>query len=721
MDLKNKFWLFTVVASVLILTVVGLLLTAFWHQLSPAEQTALKDIVLEHFGLMFLVGFLMAGGAVIALDAIFNNYVIPLNKLAEEVTLIATVNPSHRVVPQGLTGFVRLAQRINEAADRLQEMERTVEEKIREASSALEREKNVLEGIISELTEGVVACNLEGEILLYNRRAKLMLYQKSQYGEYHIYGGEFIGLGRSIFGIINRSVIQHALDELRKRLQRGDRELVVSLVTTVAGNQLLRIQLIPIVEGSREITGFIGVLRDITERVEKDSHRGSLLQSLTETTRSSLASIRAASENLLQFSDMPAEQQRRFIEIVRDESLALSRHLEEATASKYFQVQWPLERMRVGDLMWAIKREVEEKTPVAVTIDRFDEGLWVRVGTYSIVHSARFIMDRVHAEMKVDRFRCRAAEAGKFMSVDLVWKGPAIRIDRLKDWERQRISFDQEIIPLSLREIVKRHGGEVWSRKDKDSENAYFRFLLPAAEPSRKKPEEPEPASEALTAGSRPEFYDFDLFTRPVPRSSMEDRPLSQLMYTVFDTETTGLNPRGGDEIISFGAVRVLNGRILYDEVFDQLVDPRRNLPRQSMEVHGISPEMLQGQPTIDKVLPLFHQFVQDTVLVAHNAAFDMLLLQLKEEPTGVRFTNPVLDTLLLSAVVHPSQKDHNLEGIARRMGVDVRGRHTALGDALVTAEMFLKIVPLLEHAGIRTLGEALAASKKTYYARIKY
>ena len=75
----------------------------------------------------------------------------------------------------------------------------------------------------------------------------------------------------------------------------------------------------------------------------------------------------------------------------------------------------------------------------------------------------------------------------------------------------------------------------------------------------------------------------------------------------------------------------------------------------------------------------------------------------------------------LLSAVVHPQQESHRLEAIAERLGVPVLGRHTALGDAMVTAEVFLKLVPLLEAMGIRTLGEALAAAQKTYFARVSY
>jgi DNA polymerase-3 subunit epsilon len=233
----------------------------------------------------------------------------------------------------------------------------------------------------------------------------------------------------------------------------------------------------------------------------------------------------------------------------------------------------------------------------------------------------------------------------------------------------------------------------------------------------------PEPTARqtAPATPSRPEYYDFDLFHQPGQTPDLDERALAELAYTVFDTETTGLEPSQGDEIISIGALRIVNARLLRHEAFDQLVDPRRPLTPESIPIHGITPDMLVGQPTIAEVLPAFHQFCEDTVLVAHNAAFDMRFLQLKEEATGVRFTHPVLDTLLLSAVLHPHQNAHRLEAIAERLGVNVVGRHTALGDAIVTGEVFLKMIPLLAEHGIRTLGDARAAAERTYYARISY
>jgi DNA polymerase-3 subunit epsilon len=188
--------------------------------------------------------------------------------------------------------------------------------------------------------------------------------------------------------------------------------------------------------------------------------------------------------------------------------------------------------------------------------------------------------------------------------------------------------------------------------------------------------------------------------------------------YTVLDTETTGMNPSAGDAIVAIGAVHVVNGRVLERETFDRLVDPRRAVSPASTAVHGISGDMLAGQPTIDEVLPELAAFAAGTVLVGHNVDFDLRFLEVAQKHDGGWMDQPALDTLLLSAALHPDASEHRLDAVAQRLGVPVLGRHTALGDALVTAEVFLRLLRLLAARGVHTLDEARELTARTKHAR---
>ena len=341
--------------------------------------------------------------------------------------------------------------------------------------------------------------------------------------------------------------------------------------------------------------------------------------------------------------------------------------------------------------------------------------VWLRVDSFSVVSVLTGTMARLAREFGVREVTLALRPEGRFARLELAWPGEAATQEWLQRWEGELRAGGGESASAAMREVLARHGGEAWCAAADGGRVLRLTVLLPASEAGT-------PAA-ARRVGARPEFYDFDLFHKPGQSRELDERPLAQLAYTVFDTETTGLEPSGGDEIISIGAVRIVNGRLLHHESFHQLIDPRRPVPPQSTAVHGITPEMLAGQPGIERVLPAFHAFAEDTVLVAHNAAFDMRFLQLKEAATGVRFIQPVLDTLLLSAVAHPGLErgEHNLEAIAARLGVPVEGRHTALGDALATAEVFLRLTALLAERGIHTLGQAREASQQTFYARLGY
>jgi len=203
--------------------------------------------------------------------------------------------------------------------------------------------------------------------------------------------------------------------------------------------------------------------------------------------------------------------------------------------------------------------------------------------------------------------------------------------------------------------------------------------------------------------------------------ASVLDQPMRSLVYTAFDTETTGLQPSNGDEIIQIGALRVTDGHVDAEHAFEALIDPKRPISPESEKIHGITDAQVQGKPGINQVLPEFYDFCEGSVLLGHNVAFDMRFLQIKEESARVVFRQPVIDTLLLSAVAYPNQVHHSLEASMALLGVSIEHRHSAYSDAVATAEVFLKLVPLLEERGIITLGQAIEASKKTPYARLAY
>jgi DNA polymerase-3 subunit epsilon len=346
-----------------------------------------------------------------------------------------------------------------------------------------------------------------------------------------------------------------------------------------------------------------------------------------------------------------------------------------------------------------------------------DGSLWLKVDSFSLLQALTSLAGRLNDELGVRDVELRLAAAGAQRAhLDLIWSGKVLNTETAMGWELDPMSIGGESLPLSVRDVVARHGGEFWFQRERTRHQAFFRFRLPLAAA-----QDETAAATAQPAGSRPEFYDFDLFQASPASGALDERRLAELTYTVFDTETTGLDPSLGDEIIQIGATRIVNGKLLQHETFDQLVDPRRAISEASIAIHGIRPEMLAGQPTIEEVLPAFHAFARDTVLVAHNAAFDMRFLQLKQALTGIRFEHPVLDTLLLSAWLHPNQESHALEAIAMRLGVDASGRHAALPDAMLTAAVFLKLVPLLADKGVRTLAQAREAERKTYYARLTY
>ena len=711
------------------IVVLGLLMTGpflvtavlVWASAQPAEQALLLQLIAPHLSLGALMTAFGFAVGLLVIRYLFREYVHGLLKMVENLRLMLSANRNFRVTPEGPPEVQLLAMATNDLAQQRDGLMDDVDAQIAAAKASVEEEKNRLAALMSELAQAVVVCNLDGRILLYNSRARLQFKALAQ-GSTAGVGGALIGLGRSIFSILERNQIDHALEVVRQRLHKGTATAIANFITSARGGQLLRVQLVPVLstgEASekREMSGYVLTVENITRSLEQESRRDQVLQSLTDGSRGSLANIRVAVGNLMDYPDMDGEIRERFVGIISDEVVRMSQRLDQ-TMSEFadsLKTRWPLEDVLGVDVIAAAQRRIEQQLDLTTKTEEVDEGLWLRVESFSLVFSICFLASRLIEHYQIKELRFRLLPFGKLAYLDLIWAGHAMSSETFYSWENDPMHVGRDASPLSLRDVVDRHGGEIWYDREKAAHRAFCRFVLPVATP-----DEAVQADALPVDGSRPEYYDFDLFHFR-DQSIDLDRPLSDLTYTVFDTETTGLEPAAGDEIIQIGAVRIVNGRLLRQESFDQLVDPEKFLRPEGVRVHGITDDMVRGQPHIDVVLPAFHEFCSDTVLVAHNAAFDMRFLQLKEERTGVVFSQPVLDTLLLSGVLQPNQDSHQLDSIAERLGINVTARHNALGDAQATGEVFLKMLPLLGQMGIVTLRQALEASEKTYFARVKY
>ncbi|THF60526.1 3'-5' exonuclease [Pseudothauera rhizosphaerae] len=730
MPARSRFILAVVVLGLLMTGPFLLTAALIWAETEGAGRDALLQTIAPHLPLGTLITAAGYALGVVVVRNLFRQYVQGFERLGEQLRLMLGTNRNFRVEPSGPPEVRAVISVANELAQQRDVMMDDVEAQIERAKARVEEEKNRLAALMSELTQSVVVCNLDGRILLYNNRARAQFRALSE-APGVAGGGELIGLGRSIYTVFERNLIAHALETIQQRLRRHAVQPVSNFVTTTRSGQLIRVQMSPVLsapeapaeggeggEGSERVaTGFILLLDNITRDFESESRRDQMIHTLTEGNRASLANVRAAAE-MLDYPDLQGELRERFSKVIRDEVQSMSARLDGAATefADALKSRWPLEDMLGADLVAAAQRRIETLLGLPTKEDEVDPCLWIKVDSFSLLQALTYLASRLSDEFEVREVRFRLSGSGRLVHLDLIWSGQAMSTETVMSWELEPMRIAGENSPLAVRDVIDRHGGEMWLEREKVRHRAFFRILLPAAVPR-----EELDLGAGFKSESRPEYYDFDLFSWADRAHALDDRLLAELAYTVFDTETTGLNPSEGDEIVQIGATRVLNGKLLRQESFEQLVDPRRPMPRPASEITGITPDMLRGQPPIEKVLPAFHAFAADTVLVAHNAAFDMRFLQLKEGITGLAFDQPVIDTLLLSAVVHPNQESHSLDAIAQRFGLTNDGRHTALADAVVTAEVLIKLIPLLAERGIRTLRDAREAAEKTYYARLKY
>jgi DNA polymerase III epsilon subunit family exonuclease len=202
-------------------------------------------------------------------------------------------------------------------------------------------------------------------------------------------------------------------------------------------------------------------------------------------------------------------------------------------------------------------------------------------------------------------------------------------------------------------------------------------------------------------------FKIVDNNTIELQEDSWQSRLLKELDFVVVDVEATGAKTPP-NRLIELGAYRIRAGRIV--DKFLSLVNPEIPIPRFVIALTGISNDMVRAAPVFAEVAPRWLDFVNDSVLVAHNAPFDTSFLnhEISRVYPGHRMVNPHLCTVKLSRRIMPELNNHRLDTIADHFSIPIISRHRAGSDALATAEIFLLLLSKLEEKhGIKDLANA--------------
>jgi len=199
--------------------------------------------------------------------------------------------------------------------------------------------------------------------------------------------------------------------------------------------------------------------------------------------------------------------------------------------------------------------------------------------------------------------------------------------------------------------------------------------------------------------------------------------PLALVPFAVIDTELTGLNSKR-DSVVSVGAVTMIGTRIELGRCLHRLVSPRADFTRESVVVHGITPDDVAEKPPLEAVAAELLAFCGDRVLVGHFLSIDLGFLA--RESAAVRaaeWRRRAVDTMRIQAWVEQQRHRHdgrfvapegelNLVALAQRHGIRVGGAHNALADAFMTAQLLQRQLRELPDLGVRTLGDLLRVGK---------
>ncbi|MEL6207697.1 MAG: 3'-5' exonuclease, partial [Pseudomonadota bacterium] len=565
----------------------------------------------------------------------------------------------------------------------LTETKSALAEAVERETTRLAIENARLQALLADVPAGVLLCAPDHQIVFYNGPAAALLTAEHA-----------PGLDRSLLDYLNPAPVRAAYERLSLP-ERAGTATDLLCATTQSGDVLAgRMRLLDLPQGRGDRPGYVLTLRDVTADLALHAGREALLEEVFERVRRPAANLQTV---LAAGSARGAEGRAALLAEVEGLATTIT-----DLGARYDAARggwWPMADTRAGELAEAVATQAGQ-AGIALAVEAGD--LRLQCDAFQLVALLSHLAERLVGEHEAHGLSLQVAaeEGGALLS--LSWTGPVLPVARLEAWLGRPLEVG--LADTTGRSVLAAHGTEVWPEPGPRETEA--RLCVPLALSAVGAP--------AGASETRRAVYDFDLLDRDPP-GALAETPLTALTCIVFDTETTGLLPSSGDEIVQIAAMRILGGRVVEGEAFETLVNPGRSIPAVSTEVHGITEAMVADAPPIDVAARRFHAFAEGAVLVAHNAPFDLEFLRRHEAGIGARFDHPVLDTVLLSAVVFGQAQTHTLDALTDRLGITIppEARHTAMGDTIATAAALEKLIPMLAGQGITTFGEAIAACRR--------
>lgn len=666
MGLRSRILLFFVTVA---LGAIGALGLGLWAAYRHAHNPEFLDTSLQ----AAIVGALGILAVVAAIWLLFDRHIArPIEMIASAMRARTHAKVEQEIDGHGGRYLGDLAAAASTTANALSETRNALAETVARETARLAGDNSKLEQLLADVAPAVLLCTGRHHLVFYNTSAQDMLSTEETP----------VCLGRSLFDYLSDGAPRSTHQRL---VEMNMPDAVLEFVCLAPRRRRLagRMRL----AGSGHDAGaYVLTLRDVTEEVAACARRDVLLSEVFSTVRPAIAALQE------KVAGSSAARDDALLDDIR--KLHETMEVLEPRFAACQSDGWPMAWVDAAELAHQLKEEL----PAGIRLDIELENLALWCNAIDIVALFANLAKRITQELEARELTFSVREDAKGGVLCLRWQGAVLPANQLEKWLEEPRDGEAH----TLEAIPRAHGAMMSREADENEASVALRLAH-----SKTRAPTPVHASRTVT-------YDFDILSLPSYDRIAEAR-LDTLAYVVFDTETTGLLPDQGDEIVQVAAVRIINGRRVEGETFETLVNPGRRIPPASSAVHRITDGMVEDAPGVHDVVRRFHRFCEGAVLVAHNAPFDMEFLYRRENELGISFDNPILDTVLMSAVVFGRQEVHTLDALCQRLGVHIpeAARHTAMGDAIATADAFLRLQAILAGRGIERLGDLLTEVRR--------